>query len=104
MIPVMCVALGVQMSEIYKIKINFNVYSASSLRLVRGPIIVLFGGIFSLGEIKRSSLIFQSTISTAVLVPIIALEYKQCPEFVTTTVFFSTKFSIFTLTIFLTLV
>jgi predicted permease len=40
----------------------------------------------------------------AVLVSIIALEYKLCPEFVTTTVLFSTLYSILSLTIILTLI
>ena len=37
MIPVMIIALGVQMGEIVKININFNVFAASTVRLIGGP-------------------------------------------------------------------
>jgi hypothetical protein len=40
----------------------------------------------------------------AVLASIIALEYKLLPEFVTTTVLFSTLYSILTLTVILTFI
>ena len=39
MIPVMLVTLGVQMGEIPKIKINFNVFAASTVRLIGGPVL-----------------------------------------------------------------
>jgi len=105
MIPVMLITLGVQMSEIEKIKIDFNVYASSAVRLIGGPIIAFFLiTFFNLGGIERSSGILQAAMPTAVLVSIIALEYKLCPEFVTTTVLFSTILSIFTLTIILTLI
>jgi len=41
MIPVMLITLGVQMSEIDKIKINFNVFAAGTVRLIGGPVLVL---------------------------------------------------------------
>ena len=105
MIPVMLITLGVQMSEIKKIKINLNVFASSTVRLVGGPIIAFFlVEYFDFGGLERSSGILQAAMPTAVLVSIIALEYKLCPEFVTTTVLFSTIFSIFTLTIILTLI
>ena len=58
----------------------------------------------NIGGKERSSGILQAAMPTALLVSIIALEYKLCPEFVTTTVLFSTILSIFTLTIILTLI
>ena len=95
MIPVMHVNSGVQTSEFEKIKINFNVNVASSVRLVGGPMIAFFlAKYFSLGEIEIRRGILQSAMPSAVLVSIIAFKYKLCPEFVTTTVLFSTIFSI----------
>jgi len=49
MIPVMLVTLGVQRGQIPKIKINFNVFAASTVRLIGGPVLALlivpyFGG------------------------------------------------------------
>lgn len=41
MIPVMLITLGVQMGEIPKIKINFNVFAASTVRLIGGPVLAL---------------------------------------------------------------
>ena len=41
MIPVMLITLGVQMGEITKIKINFNVFAASTVRLIGGPVLAL---------------------------------------------------------------
>ena len=41
MIPVMLIALGVQMGEIVKIYINVNVFAASTVRLIGGPVLVM---------------------------------------------------------------
>lgn len=105
MIPVMLFTLGIQMCELDKIKINFNVFVASTVRLIGGPVLALFlVPFFGLEGIERSSGILQSAMPAAVLVSIIAIEYKLCPEFVTTAVLFSTIYSIFTLTVILTLI
>ena len=56
MIPVMLVTLGVQMTEVDKIKINVNVFVASMVRLIGGPIIAFFlAKLFLLKGIERSS-------------------------------------------------
>ena len=105
MIPVMLITLGVQMGEISKIKINFNVFAASSVRLIGGPLLaLLLAPYFGLEGLELSTGILQSAMPAAVLVSIIALEYKLVPEFVTTTVLFSTLYSILTLTIILTII
>jgi predicted permease len=105
MIPVMLITLGVQMGEIDKIKINFNVFAASTVRLIGGPVLaLLLVPFFGLEGMERSTGILQAAMPAAVLVSIIALEYKLCPEFVTTTVLFSTLYSILSLTIILTLI
>ena len=105
MIPVMLISLGVQMGEISKIKINFNVFAASSVRLIGGPVLaLLIVPYFGLEGLERSTGIIQAAMPAAVLASIIALEYKLLPEFVTTTVLFSTLYSVLTLTVILTFI
>jgi len=105
MIPVMLITLGVQMGEIPKIKINFNVFAASTVRLIGGPVLaLLIVPYFGLEGLERSTGILQAAMPAAVLASIIALEYKLLPEFVTTTVLFSTLYSILTLTVILTII
>jgi len=105
MIPVMLITLGVQMGEILKIKINFNVFAASTVRLIGGPVLaLLIVPYFGLEGLERSTGILQAAMPAAVLASIISLEYKLLPEFVTTTVLFSTIYSILTLTVILTFI
>ena len=105
MIPVMLVTLGVQMGQIPKIKINFNVFAASTVRLIGGPVLaLLIVPYFGLEGLERSTGILQAAMPAAVLASIIALEYNLLPEFVTTTVLFSTLYSILTLTVILTFI
>ena len=105
MIPVMLITLGVQMGEITNIKINFNVFAASTVRLIGGPVLaLLLIPYFGLEGLERSTGILQAAMPAAVLASMIALEYKLLPEFVTTTVLFSTLYSILTLTVILTII
>ena len=105
MIPVMLITLGVQMGEITNININFNVFAASTVRLIGGPVLaLLIVPYFRLEGLGRSTGILQAAMPAAVLASIIALEYKLLPEFVTTTVLFSTLYSILTLTVILTFI
>jgi len=105
MIPVMLITLGVQMGEIPKIKISFNVFAASTVRLIGGPVLaLLIVPYFGLEGLERSTGILQAAMPAAVLASIIALEYKLLPEFVTTTVLFSTLYSVLTLTVILTFI
>ena len=65
---------------------------------------VILVPLFGLKGIERDAGILQAAMPSAVLASIIAMEYKLIPEFVTTTVLFSTLFSILTLTVILTLI
>ena len=105
MIPVLLVTLGVQLSEFGSFKINLDVFIATSLRLIAAPLFAtgLFV-FFSLSTIEVKAGILQASMPVAVLVSIISIEYDIVPAFVTTTVLFSTLFSILTLTALLTLV
>ena len=61
MIPVMLITLGVQMGEIPKIKINFNVFAASTVRLIGGPVLaLLIVPYFGLEGLERSTGILQA--------------------------------------------
>ena len=105
MIPVMLLTLGVQLSEIRKLKFGFNVILASSLRLILAPLIAFsLTFFFSLSGVEIRSGILMAGMPVAVLGSIIAIEYDVVPDFVTTTVLFSTLLSLFTLTILLFLV
>lgn len=105
MIPVMLVTLGVQLSDLKKLKFSFDVIIASGLRLIVAPLIAIgLTFVFSLSGMEMRSGILQAAMPVAVLGSIIAIEYEIIPEFVTTTVLFSTVFSMLTLTILLYLV
>jgi predicted permease len=105
MIPVLLVTLGVQLSEVGSFRINLDVLIATTLRLVAAPLLAasLFV-FFSLSATEIKAGILQAGMPVAVLVSIISIEYDIAPEFITTTVLFSTLFSILTLTALLTLV
>ncbi|NQU63997.1 MAG: AEC family transporter [SAR324 cluster bacterium] len=105
MVPVMLVTLGVQLSEVSHIKIKPDMLLASSVRLLVTPLIAIeLSHFFNLSGIELRAGILQAGMPVAVLVSIIAIEHKIMPEFVTTTVLFSTVLSILTLTILLTFV
>ncbi len=105
MIPVMLVTLGVQLSDLKKFKFSFDVLTASCIRLIAAPLIAVgLTLVFSLSGMEIRSGILQAAMPVAVLGSIIAIEYKIIPEFVTTTVLFSTVLSMLTLTILLYLV
>ena len=102
MIPVMLLTLGVQLSEIKNINFSGNVVIAASLRLIAAPLIALgLTFFFSLSNMEIRSGILQAGMPVAVLGSIIAIEYDIVPEFVTTTVLFSTLLSLLTLTVLL---
>ena len=105
MVPVMLVTLGVQLSEVRQIEIDFNVWVATGLRLLGGPLIAfLLMPLFGLEGLESASGILQAAMPAAVLVSIIALEYNLMPSFVTTTVLVSTLMSVITLTVLLSVV
>jgi predicted permease len=101
----MLVALGVQLASERALTINQDTLTATAVRLIGGPILALTLVIpFGLTGIERGAGIFQASMPTAVLASIIAIEHDLLPEFVTTTVLFSTLVSTITLTILLAIV
>ena len=105
LIPVMLVTLGVQLAHMGRPAFSRDVIIGGSLRLVVGPILALgLASFFGLTGIERGAGVFQASMPVAVLASLIALEHDLLPDFVTTTVLFSTLASAFTLTAVLAIV
>jgi len=105
MIPMMLMTLGLQLSEVRKLRISGDVIIATGLRLLVAPAVATVVAIpFGLSHVEYATGILQAGMPAAVLVSIIAIEHDVVPEFVTTTVFFSTLLSLLTLTVLLTLI
>ncbi len=104
MIPTMLIVLGAQLAAAGLPKFGVDLLLSSAIRLLSGPLIAFaIVGWFALPELERNVGILQSSMPTAVLVSIIAMENKLLPEFVTATVLFSNLVSIATLAIVLLL-
>ena len=105
MIPVMLVALGVQLATSTGLRLEKDVWIVSAVRLLGGPLLAAGLALaFGVTGVSRATAIVQSGMPAAVLTSIIALEYDLLPDFVTSTVLFSTLASVLTLTILLALV
>ncbi len=105
MIPTMLVALGVQLAGMKTFRFSGDVLVSSAIRLLGGAALAVIIAIpFGLTGVMRGAGIFQSAMPAAVLTSIIALEYDLLPDFVTTTVLFSTVASTITLTLVMALV
>lgn len=99
-VPTMLVALGVQLSTLKSFNFTSDVIIASGIRLLAGPILAVALAVpFGLTGIERGAGILQAAMPAAILTAIIAMEHELIPEFVTTTVLFSTLASIVTLTL-----
>ncbi len=105
MVPTMLVTLGVQLANTRNVVFTKDVLIASAIRLLGGPLIAYLLVIpFGLTGLERSAGILQAGMPAAVLASIIALEHKLLPDFVITTVLFSTLASLVTLTLLLAFV
>lgn len=105
MIPVMLIALGVQLAGMGRPKIGRDVLLASIVRLVTGPILAFALVVpFALTGVPRGAGILQASMPAAVLAALIAMEHNLLPEFVITAVLVSTVASALTLTVVLALV
>lgn len=105
MIPVMLLALGLQLSASRKIRINADVLIATGLRLLIAPALAALIAIpFGLSSLELATGILQCAMPAAILVSIIAIEYDVAPDFVTTAVFFTTLLGLPTLTVLLSVI
>lgn len=105
LIPVMLLTLGVQLAEMGRPRIDRHVIGASLVRLLVSPVLAFaLTPFFGLAGVERSVGIIQAAMPAAVLTSLIALEHDLMPDFVTTTVLFSTIASAVTLTLVLAIV
>ncbi|AFZ67858.1 AEC family transporter [Deinococcus peraridilitoris] len=99
MIPIMLLALGVQLASSAWPRLTLDVVYASGVRLLAGPLLaLLLAAPFGVTGLERSVGVLQSAMPAAVLASIIAIEYELLPQFVTACVLFSTLASLLTLT------
>jgi predicted permease len=104
MVPLMVLVLGVQLAGM-QLHMNRLVITAGALRLVAGPVLAFaLAAPFHLTGVERGTGILQASMPAAVLAVLIAMEHDLLPDFVTTTVLFSTLASAITLTVVLALV
>ncbi|RUA00299.1 MAG: AEC family transporter [Deltaproteobacteria bacterium] len=100
MIPVMLVALGVQLAASDGLHLGKDVWIASGVRLLGGPLLAAgLAAVLGMSGIERATAVIQSGMPAAVLTSIIAIEYDLLPDFVTSAVLFSTIASVVTLTV-----
>ncbi len=101
-VPVMLVILGLELGRVKLGEDRLHVALAAFVRLAIAPV-VAFGLAAAMGMTgtARSVCIIESSMPTAVLAMIVAVEFKTRPEFVTGAVFVSTVASIVSLTILL---
>lgn len=105
LIPVMLVALGVQLAAAGIPRINLDMVLSNVMRLIGAPALAIgLATPFLMTGMERNTAIIQSSMPAAVLVSMIALENDLMPEFVTTAVLFSTLASMVTLTVVLALI
>ncbi len=98
MVPVMLVALGVQLAGAGIPRLSGDMVAASLVRLLAGPALAAIIAIpLRMTGIPRDAGILQAAMPAAVLASIIAYEHDLLPTFVTATVLFSTLLSILTL-------
>ena len=103
-LPCMILVLGMQMERADKIEQPVLVGMASVLSLIVTPLLA-WGLIHVLGlsGAARQAAMIQSSMPTAVVTTILALEYQVAPTFVTSTVFLTTLLSPFTVTVLIAL-
>ena len=93
------------MTSIKRPRLTTDVAVATGVRLIGGGLLALLLAIpFGMNGVERAAGIIQASTPVAVLASIIAIEYELLPEFVATSVLFSTLASVVTLTIILALV
>ena len=104
LIPVMLVTLGVQLADVGKLRIDRHTVISGMIRLAPGAALAFaLAPLFGLSGVVRGAGILQASMPVAVLAALIALEHDLMPDFVTTSVLFSTIASAVTLTIVLAL-
>lgn len=104
MIPAMLFALGLQLAQTRALRLGLDVLAVSAIRLVVAPALAALLVVpFGLTGLPRAAGILQAGMPAAILVSIIAAEYRIDTGFVTAAVFYTTLLSVPTLTVLLAL-
>ena len=99
MVPTMLITLGVQLGQMRQVSLSADMWVASGVRLLGGPLLAFLLVIpFGLTGLERGAGILQASMPSAVLASLIALEHDLLPDFVTPAVLLSTLLSLVTLT------
>jgi hypothetical protein len=102
MIPAMLFALGLQLARTRALRLGLDVLAVSAIRLVVAPALAALLVVpFGLEGLPRAAGILQAGMPAAILVSIIAAEYRIDTAFVTAAVFYTTILSIPTITVLL---
>jgi predicted permease len=102
MIPTLLFVVGQNLAEAGPMKLDRDVYVASTIRLVVAPLMALALAVpLQVTGLDRGAGILQAGMPVAVLATIIAMEFDLVPKFVTTVLFFTTLASLFTITVML---
>ena len=105
MVPLLLVTLGVRLAQEGKPVVNAHLLTVSTLRLVVAPCIALLIGVFlGVSGLERATGILQAGMPVAIVASIITLEYQLMPEFVATSVLFTSLAGMVTLTVLLSVV
>ena len=103
-LPCMILVLGMQMERTNKIEHPVLVGLATVLSLIVTPLLAWgLVNLLGMSGVSRQAAMIESSMPTAVVTTILALEYKVAPSFVTSTVFLSTLLSPFTVTVLIAL-
>lgn len=99
-VPLVLVILGAELSRVTLSQDRFAIGLATFVRLAVAPILA-FGvaAVMGMQGVTRSVCILEASTPTAVLVSILAGEFRVRPEFVTSVIFISTLVSIVSMTI-----
>lgn len=103
-LPVMLVNLGLELARARFQDYDWRVFLATGLKLLVTPVIAFgLAEILGLQGLTRTVSIIQASMPTAVIVSLLAVEFRARSDFVTSVVFISTLVSLVTLTILLLL-
>lgn len=104
-IPVMLLAMGVQLAGVSKFRWDARIGWAAALKLVLAPALVwITADWWGVEGLMRSTGILQAATPSAVTTAIVAIKYQTEPDLVTTTVLATTLLGLLTLSGLLTVV
>ncbi len=101
-IPVMLVILGIELARTTLNQDQLHVGLATCIKLAVAPVVAVgLAALMGLQGVPRAVCVIESSMPTAVMASIVAVEFNSRPEFVMGVIFLSTVGSVFTLTVLL---